>query len=84
MTRKLARTGIAAIVLASIAIAGSALPANAKPAINANTEYMFLYWSTPEHTTLNGYYEFGCSGTVTSGKLTGYMTEETAECYPPD
>jgi hypothetical protein len=82
MTRKLTRTGIAAIVLAGTAIAGSALPAQAKPAINPNTEYVFLYYSTPQHTMLNGYYEFGCDGIQQSGSQTGYLVYETYHCYP--
>jgi hypothetical protein len=80
--RKLTRTGIAAIVLAGTAIAGSALPAQAKPDINPNTEYVTLYYSTPQHTTLIGYYEYGCAGIQEWGSQTGYRVFETYQCNP--
>jgi hypothetical protein len=51
---KLARTGFAVIVAAGIAAGGSVLPAQAKPSIPPNTEYVYVYYNNAQHTTVVG------------------------------
>jgi hypothetical protein len=63
MLRKLTRTGIAGMVLAAAAVAGTALPAQAqaKPGILPGYEYVTLYYSTAQHTNNIGARGFGCT-----------------------
>ena len=83
MMEKLARTGIAAIALASAAMAYSGLSAQQQgPRIAPNTEYVTTYYSSASHTTEVGYSEFGCAGTHSAGTRTSYFTDGTYLCNP--
>jgi hypothetical protein len=81
MTRKLTRTGIAAIVLAGAAIAGSSLPAQAaaRPGVAPGTEYVITYYSNGQHTTVIGEIQFGCF-TGSWGSRSSFYVSETLAC----
>jgi hypothetical protein len=81
MTRKLTRTGIAAIVLAGAAFAGSSLPAQAaaRPGVAPGTEYVINYYSNGQHTTLVGQIQFGCV-TGSWGSRTDFYVSQTYAC----
>lgn len=83
MTRKLALTGIAVIALGGTAIAGSGLPAQAKPGLNFNTEYVTTYYNNAEHTTVIGYHELGYGENCTDynwGTTSSYVTYTSFPC----
>ncbi|HLK00232.1 MAG TPA: hypothetical protein VKU39_10035 [Streptosporangiaceae bacterium] len=83
MTRKITRAGIAAIVLAGTAIAGSALPARANSHLNPNTEYTYTYYSSAQHTTIVGYRDFGYGQWCTNdswGTTSSYYTVTWRPC----
>lgn len=81
---KLARTGFAAIVVASIAAGTSVLPAQAKPSISPNTEYVNVYYNNAQHTTVVGeyttIYPANCNDWVAWGTRTSYYTVVTNVC----
>jgi hypothetical protein len=82
VTKKIAGTGIAAIMLASTAIAGSTLPAQAQPGRDSSSgfEYVTEYYSNSQLTTIVGYYEFGCAGTYRGGSTSSYIRRWTLTC----
>jgi hypothetical protein len=63
MLRKLTQTGIAGMILAGVAVAGTALPAQAqaKPDLVPGYEYVILYYSNAQHTDNVGEVTFGCT-----------------------
>jgi hypothetical protein len=83
MTRKLSRTGSAAIVLAGTALAGSSLPAQAltqaRPGPVIQKETLYTYYNNAQHTTVIGYAEYGCT-TVISGSSSSYYTVHSWNC----
>jgi hypothetical protein len=80
MLRKLTRTGIAGLVLAGAAVAGTGLPAQAqtKPAFLPGYEYVILYYSNAQHTNNIGERTFGCTSS-SWGKASMY---QIAYSYP--
>jgi hypothetical protein len=83
MKRKFARTGIAALVLGSMVMVGSGVPAQAKPDLNTNIEYITTYWSNAQHTTFVGERVLGygenCQN-YTYGSTSAYATYSTVPC----
>jgi hypothetical protein len=81
---KLAKTGLVAIVAAGIAVGGGVLPAQAKPNIPRNTEYIDVYYSNAQHTIIVGeyttVYPAGCTDYVAYGTRTSYYSVETIVC----
>jgi hypothetical protein len=76
-----------ALIAAILAAAGlvvplfAASPANAIPICKAGYTCLYVYYSTPAHTTEIGYLDIPCSGTPTSwGETSGYFTFSEAEC----
>jgi hypothetical protein len=83
MKRKFARTGIAALVVGSTVMAGSALPAQAKPELNFGTEYVTTYWSNAQHTTFVGERVLGYGENCQNysyGSTSAYVTYSTYPC----
>jgi hypothetical protein len=80
MLGKLTRTGIAGIVLAGAAVAGTALPAQAqaKPAILPGYEYVILYYTNAQHTDNIGERTYGCTSSFW-GSVSPY---QIAYSYP--
>jgi hypothetical protein len=83
MTRKLSRTGIAALFLAGTALAGSSLPAQAmtqaRPGPIIQKETLYTFYNNAQHTTVIGYAEYGCT-TVKSGSESSYYTVIMYSC----
>jgi hypothetical protein len=84
MTRTLARTGIAAVVLAGATIAGGGLQAQARPMILINSEIVITYYSNAQHSAEVGQrYIGGCSlGYLDWGKTSSYTTSSGFTCQP--
>jgi hypothetical protein len=84
MMKKLNRAGIAAIVLAGVALAGTSLPAQAvEPGLSPGTEYLFNYYSNPQRTILVGVRSEGFGrGCVNSswGQTTNYVYITSYPC----
>ena len=81
MTRKLTRTGIAAIVVAGTvaAMTGSALPAQAKPNLVYSTETVYIYYSNASRTTDIGDRGYGCQW-ISWGSTSAYYVIDTYRC----
>ena len=78
MVRRLARTGVAAVVLAVTAVAGSGLPAQAVPITQEN---VFTYYSSAQKTTIVGqFYQGGCPPGPSWGTFSRYSTFVTYSC----
>ena len=84
MTRTLARTGIAAVVVAGAIIAGGGLQAQARPMILINSEIVITYYSNAQHSAEVGQrYIGGCSlGYLDWGKTSSYTTSSGFTCQP--
>jgi hypothetical protein len=84
MTRTLARTGIAAVIIASAVMAGGGLPAQAKPMILINSEIVISYYNNAQHSTLVGQrYIGGCSlGYLDWGNTSSYSSSYGFSCQP--
>ena len=71
---------------ALLAVAGlvplfAASPANAIPICRADYSCLYVYYSTPAHTTEIGYVYMNCNGTGGSwGSISGYFTFSEVEC----
>jgi hypothetical protein len=78
MVRKLARTGVAVVILAVTAIAGSGLPVRAVPITEEN---IFTYYSSAQKTTIVGqFYQGGCPPGPSWGTFSAYSTFVTHSC----
>jgi hypothetical protein len=81
---RLARTGLTAIVVAGITAFAGVLPAQAKPLIAPNTEYIDIYYSNAQHTTVVGeyttVYPLGCTDWLAWGTRTTYYTVQAVVC----
>lgn len=83
MVQKFARTGIAALVLASAAMAVSALPAQAsqvRPGVAQGEEVVNTFYSNAQETTVVGTHAFGSCGNYTTGEITSYFTTHSYLC----
>jgi hypothetical protein len=85
MAMKFARTGIAALMLTSAAMAGCVLPAQAaqaRPGIHSGV-YEYTYFSNAQHTTVVGvYFSPGNLCGTSYGKETAYYTVTFEQCGP--
>jgi hypothetical protein len=84
MVRKLAPTGIAALVLASAIVAGVNTPAQAhvaaKPGYTAGTEFEIFYYSNAQHTDNIGEWTYGACGTSFWGTRSSYQVAYQYYC----
>jgi hypothetical protein len=83
MVQKFARTGIAALVLASAAMAVSTLPAQAsqvRPGVAQGEEVVNTFYSNAQETTVVGSHAFGSCGNYTTGQITSYFTTHSYLC----
>jgi hypothetical protein len=78
MARRLARAGVAAVVLAAAAVASSGLPARAVPITEEN---IITYYSNAQKTIIVGqFYQGGCPPGPSWGTFGPYSTLVTHSC----
>jgi Family of unknown function (DUF6289) len=85
MARTLARTGIAAVVLAGAAIAGggSLAQAQARPMVPIDYEIVITYYNNAQLSEIVGQGWIGaCDPGSSWGKITSYRTSYTFSCTP--
>lgn len=81
MVRKLAQTGLVALVMVGTALAGG-LPAQAAQVRPGSVpdEFAYTYYSNAQRTTVVGYREYGACGTSQEGTETAYFTINEYDC----
>jgi hypothetical protein len=71
----------AVLVTAGLVPLFAASPANAIPICKGGYTCLYVFYSTPAHTTEIGYNDIPCSGPGSSwGTASGYFTFSEAEC----